>query len=194
MPICIRLVLFLALCLTSPALFAGSNIEVQTARDGEFIVIQASVEIQEDPSVIWEVLTDYDHLAEFIPDMKISRVIARTADGVVVEQKGEMSFLFFTQSIEAQLAVIETPPRRISSRAISGSFKELVGNYDLNPTPDGGVRLHYIGRMIPDFIMPPLFGMLAVRSAAEKRFSALVQEIAKRGKAQREQGAGKRPE
>lgn len=164
--------------LTALPVFA-QEIKVETSRQGEFILIEASAELRADVRTAWEVLTDYDHLADFIPDMKSSRVIVRTPDGVIVEQKGEFGFLFFTQPLDVNLAVTETPRRRIVSRGITGPFKELAGAYELEPTPEG-VRLHYSGRMVPDFELPPLFGMYAMRAAAKKRFAAMAQEIVKR--------------
>jgi carbon monoxide dehydrogenase subunit G len=157
----------------------AQEVSVETSRQGEFIIIEASADLQADVRTIWQVLTDYDHLSDFIPDMKSSRVLSRNADGVVVEQKGEFSFLFFSRPVEVQLVVVESPPRRVVSRAISGSFREMSGSYQLEPVP-GGIRLLYSGRMVPDFDMPPLFGMMAVRIVAQRRFSAMVREIIRR--------------
>lgn len=174
------------LVLLAFSLFSGAvtplcaqEIRIETTRQGDFILVEASAEVQADVRIVWQVLSDYDHLAEFIPDLKSSRVIGRSAEGVVVEQIGEYSFLFFRQPIEVRLQVVETPPHRIVSRAIAGSFSEMTGSYDLSPI-SGGVRLLYAGRMRPNFDVPPFFGMVAARSAAEKQFRGMVREIIRR--------------
>jgi hypothetical protein len=157
----------------------AQEVSVETTRKGDFIVIEASADLMADVRVVWQTLSDYDHLAEFIPNLKLSRVLARTAEGVVVEQQGEYSFLFFSQPIEIRLLITETPPHRIVSRAISGSFREMSGSYDLSPIA-GGVRLRYAGRMQPSFDLPPFFGVVAARSAAERQFRGMVDEIMRR--------------
>lgn len=141
--------------------------------------IEASAELQADVRVVWQTLSDYDRLAEFIPNLKSSRVLARTAEGVVVEQQGEYSFLFFSQPVEVRLLVVESPPHRIVSRAINGSFREMTGSYELSPVA-GGVRLRYSGRMRPDFDLPPVFGVVAARVAAHRQFRGMVDEIMRR--------------
>ena len=157
----------------------AQEVSIETTRQGDYIVIDASVDLQTDVRIVWQVLTDYDRLAQFIPDLKSSRVVERNAEGAVVEQLGEYSFLFFSQPIEVRLQVVETPPHRIVSRAIAGSFREMTGSYDLSPV-SGGVRLRYAGRMQPKFDLPPFFGMVAARAASEKQFRGMVDEIIRR--------------
>ena len=157
----------------------AEEISIETTRRGDYILIDASADLQADVRLVWQVLSDYDHLAEFIPDLKLSRVIERNADGVVVEQQGEYSFLFFNQPIEVRLLVVESPPHRIVSRAIAGSFREMTGSYELAPIP-GGVRLRYTGRILPNFDLPPFFGVVVARAAAEKQFRGMVDEVIRR--------------
>lgn len=165
-------------CAGNASVFAR-DISIETTRQGDYIVIDASVDLQTDVRIVWQVLSDYDRLAQFIPDLKSSRVVERNAEGPVVEQTGEYSFLFFSQPIEVRLQVVESPPYRIVSRAIAGSFREMTGSYDLSPI-SGGVRLRYAGRMQPKFDVPPFFGMVAARAASEKQFRGMVDEILRR--------------
>ena len=44
------------------------------------------------------------------------------------------------------------------------------------------MRLRYTGSLTPDFSVPPLIGTLAVRRNVERQFSAMVDEIVRRGK------------
>jgi carbon monoxide dehydrogenase subunit G len=173
-----RLLVFLLLSGgVAPAL--AQEVTVDTRRDGDYIVIEASADLQADVRIVWQTLSDYDHLAEFIPNLKSSRVLARTPEGIVLEQLGEYSFLFFSQPVEVRLLIVESPPYRIVSRAIGGSFRDMTGSYELSPLP-GGVQLRYSGRMRPNFDLPPLFGVVAARSAAYRQFRGMVDEINKR--------------
>jgi carbon monoxide dehydrogenase subunit G len=162
-----------------PALAAAQDIDFDVSRAGDVISVNASAEIRTDPGTAWKVLTDYDHLADFIPDMKSSRVILRNADGVLVEQKGAIDFLFFSQPVDVTLAVVEQPQKRIVARGVSGNLTDLEARYELEPTATG-VSLRYSGRFVPGFSVPPLIGMSVVRSVLRRRFTAMVDEIVRR--------------
>lgn len=168
--------------LALPGLAADTEVtdfEVKALRNGEGFDVEASAEFEAGVELAWAVLTDYDRLAEFIPGMKQSRVVSREGLQVVVDQSGEASLLFFTFPIQVRLAIEEHPFDRVESRAISGNFRELSGNYLLEVH---GTRLllRYSGRMTPDFAVPPLIGTLLVRNTVAKRFRAMVDEILRR--------------
>ena len=158
---------------------AADAIEARIERQGEYIKVNASVLMRVDARIAWEVLSDYDHLARFIPDMKISRVVSRDGNRVLVEQKGEFGFFFYRQPVDVMLEVVEDPRRRIDARRISGNIRDLQTRYDLEAS-DAGVKLDYTGRFIPEFSVPPLFGLPMVRRIVERRFRAMVEEIVRR--------------
>ena len=158
---------------------AAQEVSVVTVREGEFVTVSATAQMQVDPRIAWEVLSDYDHLAEFIPDMLSSRVVLRNADGIRVEQKGEIGFLFFRRPLEVTLAVIEEPPLRIVARGVAGNVKDMEARYELQSS-QAGVKLSYHGRFIPGFFLPPFFGMAIVRNSMERQFRAMVGEILRR--------------
>src|SRR6266704_394756 len=158
---------------------AAEAIETQIERQGEYITVDASALMQVDARIAWEVLSDYDNLAQFIPDMKSSRVVSRDGNRILVEQKGEFGFFFYRQPVDVVLEVVEAPRRRIDARRISGNIRDLETHYDLKAS-DAGVKLDYAGRFIPEFSVPPLFGMPMVRRVIERRFRAMVEEIVRR--------------
>jgi len=163
---------------------------VSATRDGDVLLIHASADFEGTIAGAWQVLTDYDHLADFIPNMRMSRVIARTQRGISLEQKGEARLLLFSYPIEVTLAVTETPYSKVVSRAVAGNFKEMSGTYTLE-SQDGRVRLHYTGRMMPDFYVPPLIGTWVLRRNVEVTFGALVDEIVRRQRAAPSEASGK---
>ncbi|HMH16945.1 MAG TPA: SRPBCC family protein [Burkholderiales bacterium] len=158
---------------------AADEIEAHVERQGEFIVCDASVLMQVDPRIAWDVLSDYNGLARFIPDMKSSRVVSRDGNRVLVEQKGAFGFFFYRQAVDVTLEVLEQPPLRIDAHRIAGNIKALETRYELGVS-DAGVKLTYTGRFIPDFSVPPLFGMPMVRRIVERRFRAMAEEIERR--------------
>lgn len=175
----LRLLSVLALLVVEQA--QAADVVVHASRQGEVLEVEASAEFEADVRQTWQVLTDYDHLSEFIPGMHVSRILLRTGNGVLVEQKGAARLLFFSYPIEVKLAVEEFPYERITSRAVAGNFREMRGAYHLEARK-GRVTLRYRGRMAPDFIVPPLIGTIVLRKNVERQFGALVDEILRRQK------------
>lgn len=184
----LRLLSVLALLVMAQA--QAADVMVHASRQGDVLEVDASAEFEADLRQTWQVLTDYDHLAEFIPGMHVSRVLRRRGNGVIVEQKGEARLLIFSYPIEVKLAVEEFPYERITSRAMAGNFREMHGAYHLEARK-GRVMLRYRGRMTPDFIVPPLIGTIVLRKNVERQFGALVDEILRRQK--RGPHLGRRP-
>jgi len=171
--------LALAAALCTPAFALEQPISIRTARDGEFVTVSASVLMRVDLRVAWAVLSDYDHLSKFIPDMESSRVVSREGNKLRVEQKGDVGFFFYKESVNVLLEVDEEPPRRIVARSIEGNVKGLETRYELHSS-GAGVRLDYTGRFVPAFSIPPLIGMPLVSRLIERRFRAMVEEIQRR--------------
>lgn len=173
-----RLAVAWALCVSLTA--TAQQLSIESAAQGGVVTVRASAEMQVDPRTVWDVISDYDHLAEFIPDMKSSRVVQRDGDTVIVEQTGDSGFLFFRQPIAVRLLVVEYPTRRILAHALGGNLREMEGRYELENLATGAVRLLYEGRVVPDFPVPPIFGTMLMRSELSRQFTAMVKEIMRR--------------
>src|SRR3954470_8664560 len=91
--LCRFFTLLVLLACAAPAV--AQTLALETYRRGDAVTVYAEVELAVDAKLAWEVLSDYDHLSQFIPDMSVSRVVSRTGDTALVEQKGEFGFLFF---------------------------------------------------------------------------------------------------
>ena len=157
----------------------AQEISIHTARDGDFVTVSASAVMQVHLGVAWAVLSDYDHLAKFIPDLEISRVLSRDGNRVRVEQKGDVGFFFYRQPVNVVLDVLEEPPTRITARGVEGNVRQLETRYELEPLTSG-VKLEYVGRFEPDFSIPPLIGMPILGKVFARRFRSMVEEIRRR--------------
>lgn len=172
--------LALAWTLCTPVAATAQQVRIETAVQGDLVTVTASAEMQVDPRTVWSVITDYDHLAEFIPNIRSSGVMQREGERLLIRQSGEFSFLFLRQPVEVTLAVAESPPRQIVARAVGGNLREMQGRYELENLPTGAVRLSYFGRLIPEFSVPPVIGTMVVRMVLAEQFTAMVNEIMRR--------------
>lgn len=155
------------------------EISFRVTREGEFILTDSRVDLPVSSALVWAVLTDYERYPRFISSMHESKIISRNPEGSVVEQKGSFSFMFFSQGIEARLLVSEFPPDLIVTRAIEGDFQVMNGRYELRQI-GSNTRLSYSGRLVPNLILPPLFGLSIVRYILFRNFREMVDEILRR--------------
>jgi Polyketide cyclase / dehydrase and lipid transport len=176
--------LAVALLAARAAHAAPAEIVVEATREGEAYVITARGDLDADAGLAWRVLTEYDRYPAFVPDLRSSRTVSRGADGAVVEQRGELRFLWVRVPLEVRYEIRERPPSVVESRATGGSFREMTGRYEL--VQNGGtLRVAYTGRLVPDFALPPLIGTFAVRRNVERQFTAMIGEIERQSAARR---------
>jgi hypothetical protein len=80
------------------------------------------------PQWIWSVLTDYDNLDRFIPNLASSRQIWRRANRVAVEQVGTQQFCGLRFSARVTLELEEDRPQgRLDFRMLDGDFRCFSG-------------------------------------------------------------------
>jgi hypothetical protein len=79
---------------------------------------------------LWSVLTDYDNLHRFIPNLASSRQIWRRANRVAVEQVGTQQFcgLRFSARVTLELEE-ERASGRLSFRMLDGDFRCFQGTW-----------------------------------------------------------------
>jgi len=161
---------------------AAATISIHAERRGDAVDIRASAALNADAATAWRVLTDYDAYPRFIPDLLVSRVIARRGATVTVEQSGHARLWLLRIPLEVTYEIREFPPYRLRSRAVAGSMRSMDSVYLLTPT-SSGVGVEYAGRVEPGF---DLFGRIeeyVVRENVARQFQALVDEIERVGAA-----------
>ncbi len=162
------------------AIRANESIRFEAAWEGDFVSVSANADLSVEAATAWSVLTDYDHFAEFIPDIVSSRIVSRSHDGMTVEYRGQFGFLFFRQPMHLVLHVVLDPPRRIVARSVSGDLRDLTASYEISEGAQA-LRLAYTARFVPAISLPPFIGLAVVRHQMQKQFAAMVKEIVRRG-------------
>jgi ribosome-associated toxin RatA of RatAB toxin-antitoxin module len=148
------------------------------------ITIRAHVDVPVAPQAAWGVLTDYDRLAEFVPDMHQSRLISRPGDPPRVLQRGEKSWLLLDTPFEVILQMEETPASRIRFRQLSGTFKDMQGEWRLQHYKDW-MRIAYFARMEPGLLSPRVPGdAWLIEADIQRMLEAIGQEMLRRQSAQ----------
>ena len=159
---------------------AAEDLSVEATRRGSAVEVRARATIDAPHAVVWDTLTDYNRLSEFIPGMLKSRIVEWRGNEAIVEQLGEAKFLFFSFPIDVTVGSASLPPDAITVRVIRGNLKRLEGGYRIERVDEGRVVLRWTGLIEPDAILPPLLGEAVMRANIEDQFTGMVREIERR--------------
>lgn len=131
----------------------------------------------------WHVLTDYDRLHEFVPDLQTSTLLSRNGQEAIVEQHSEAGFLFLSQTVHLVVRVTEQPYSNIDVALVAGDMRSYSAHWELAPSVENGIegtRILFSGVMEPDFFVPPLIGKSIVQVNVTRMVEAVLSEIGKR--------------
>lgn len=138
--------------------FALPEVEVKTQRlEGRQRQISASIKLPYSVEQVWQVLTDYDALADFIPNLAKSRRLPHPAGGIRLEQVGVQQVLFLDFSARVVLDMEESFPQEIRFSMVEGDFKAFSGAWQLETWPDAfkvGTKLTYTVLVWPKRTLP----------------------------------------
>ncbi|PIK86349.1 cyclase [Synechococcus sp. 63AY4M2] len=103
---------------------------------------------------VWQVLTDYDHLAEFVPNLVESRFLGSENGRKLVRQVGSQKVLFARFSAAVVLAIEEIFPHQLRFQEIEGDFLLFEGFWELAEWLNQQTLLTYHLQVKPPRRMP----------------------------------------
>ena len=119
--------------------------------------ITAKIQIPQPVEQIWKVLTDYEALVDFIPNLAKSRLLEHPNGGIRLEQVGSQRLLNFNFCARVVLDLQEYFPKEIKFSMVEGDFKGFSGSWCLEPYSFGeitGTNLCYTIQVWPKLTMP----------------------------------------
>ncbi len=171
-----------AVVITAARVESAQDVAVDAQRQGNALAISAYARIRAPLPLIWQTLTDYDHLAEFIPGMEQSRVIDRHGSIAIVEQTGAAALWIFRYPIAVVVEADEHYPGTIGVRMLAGNLKQLTGAYRIETV--AGTRNQFVlqwrGIIEPDIFLPLFITAPGLRETVADQFLGMVNEIERR--------------
>jgi hypothetical protein len=160
-----------------PALDA--DIVVSVRKDKETIFVDVDCPVRAPLPVIWEVLTDYDHMSGFISSLEYSGIEGRRDNILMVRQKGKAALGLFRFAFENVREVEIVPLVEIRSHHVSGDLESSTFTTRVIEV-DGTPHIINIGRYIPKAWVPPLVGPALIGGETRKQFADIRTEILRR--------------
>ncbi len=171
--------LLLGLFSLAPRASAAVTLDIETEAPRTYVV-RGAFDVAASTAAAWAVLTDYDRLPSFVPDLKASRVRERTANGVLLEQEATGRFFVFRRDIRVLLRCRETPGERLEFEDTLGADFELYrGSWTLRPEA-GGVAVRYELRAKPKGRAPGVVARRALHRGARELLEQVRLEILRR--------------
>ncbi|NBU12791.1 MAG: hypothetical protein EBT40_05205, partial [Betaproteobacteria bacterium] len=156
----------LALLVSWPfALAEAGTVRVSVEREVQTLQVNATLSALAPLDQCYAVLTDFDHLADFIPGMRSSAVVSEPGEPLRVRQLSRAGFGLLGVTVDTTLGLTLSPPQAGSSARIDfgqfgGNLRRMQGHWLLAETGEG-CRIDYQAEIEPEFVVPVFGGFLA---------------------------------
>ena len=93
--------------------------------------------------LFWDVLTDYAHLADFIPNLSSSELVMRDGETVRLQQVGSQQLLGMRFSAQVLLELREfKPDGTLRFQMLKGDFRRFEGSWQVRALSEGASLLY----------------------------------------------------
>lgn len=149
-----------------------------TYADGAY-VLNAVMFAPVSQAVAWDVLTDFDHMAQWVPNVAESKVVNREDASVTIEQHGVAKYgaASFPYTTERKMEL--TPPNTIKTSQIRGSLRRVESTLQLEPEGQG-TRINYHLEIVPSILTAAIMSKSFLEHEIGEQFTAIIAEMVRR--------------
>jgi hypothetical protein len=158
----------------------ASDIVVHVKKNGATIIVDVEMMVHASPLATWDVLTDYDHMAQFVANVQSSKITDRKGNTLVVAQTSGTAFGLLKFSFDNVREVELVPHSEIRSNLISGDMKASAFTTRIVSDGGGVTRVVNHGEFVPTMWVPPVIGTAFLESETRRQFHELRNEIMRR--------------
>ena len=155
------------------------DIVVAIHRDGDAIEVDVDLLVKATPQEVWNVLTDYDHMGEFVSNVVMSRIVRRAEEKLEVAQTSRLNFAFLELKFNNVREIELVPLQEIRSTVVRGDMKASAFTTKLI-AKGNATRITNHGRFVPDRWIPPLIGDAVLEAQTRKQFAEFRAEVLRR--------------
>ncbi|MBB5018898.1 carbon monoxide dehydrogenase subunit G [Chitinivorax tropicus] len=128
----------------------------------------------------WAVLTDFDHMARFVPNVQESTIIEKKGEQLRVHQKGRARYGLLSFGFESVRDIELKPISEIRSKAISGNVKSMNGVTRLSQDGHGSTHITFHSVSVPGVWIPPGVGIAFIKNEISEQFQGMLTEMKRR--------------
>lgn len=171
-----------AIALAAPGARPSPAPEIAVTEAAGIYRVTAAFTVLAPPDRVAAVLTDYERIPEFMPDVKTSQVLERSDSGLVVEQEAAAKFMLFTKRIHLVLDVsADRGTIRFRDRC-GKSFAQYEGAWRLSGSGETTTVIYELSAK-PSFEVPAFVLKRLLKRDAAAMIERLQNEIVARATA-----------
>ena len=172
----------LVLLLLLPAHAGAKTVEVQLDPAAGVCGVSGWFLAPVSVAVAWDVLTDYDHIPDYVHSMVASHRERDAGGALRVRQTASAGVFIFRRHMNVLLAIAETPHRRIAFHDVLGKdFEHYTGNWRIERI-SSGTRVSYSLAAEPKGALPRRMCRGALRKSAASLLGQVRTEMLRRSK------------
>ena len=177
-------VLLAALPHAVAAFAPNEDIVVRVRKEGSGVAMDVDCPVDAPWQIVWEVLTDYAHMPQFISNIEHSVVEEAAGNVLRIRQTGKASRGPLTLTFDMTREVELVPQTEIRSRLVEGDLKSSDFVTRIVQRND---RIHILnnGRYVPKVWVPPVLVPSMIEAETRKQFGEFRAEILRRSAAAR---------
>jgi hypothetical protein len=142
--------------------------------------VAASFSVGQTPDLAIAVLTDFERIPNYVPDMKTSTVRERSGDATVVEQEAIAKFMMFSKRIHLVLRVSEAAGTITFRDECGRSFAVYQGSWVVKPAANGSTISYRLDAK-PTFEVPAFVLKRLLKRDASDLIARIKAEMSLRG-------------
>lgn len=169
----------LLVSVTAAAAQPAAEPAIAIGRQGEAYTVAAAFDVPHPAALALTVLTDYDGIPRFMPDVKKSTVVRRDGAQTIVEQEAVSKVMLFSKRVYLRLAIDETPTSLHFRDQLGTSFVRYEGHWQL-AEQQGHTRVTYHLVAQPSFGVPAFMVRRLLSRDAHEMIASLRTEMAAR--------------
>lgn len=170
--------LVIFLCLPLPAAAITDDDVLVDYRNGVYFA-RLSARITVPPKVALAVLTDFEHMTNFMPGLTHSQILEHHDNVYRILQRGKARFGPFTHSYESERRIEVIDSKHILSRSLSGSARRQESEMRVQAYEDG-TRIDYRLELEPEVWLPSALASNFLQHELAEQFNALGAEMLRR--------------
>lgn len=131
--------------------------------------------------IAWDVLTDFDNMQKWVPNVRSSQIASRDGNTMTVEQKGVAKFGLLSFPYTSVRRMELDPQKSIKATQVTGSMRRMMSL--MRVLPDGNAtRLEYRLELEPAGIAATVLSKDFLQHELTEQFTAVVGEMVRRAK------------
>lgn len=130
-------------------------------------------------AVAWDVLTDFDHMAQWVPNVAESKVLNRDDTSVTIEQRGVAKYGAASFPYTTERKIELNPPDSIKTKQLRGSMRRVESTMIL-ASDAKGTSINYRLEIVPSLLTAAVLTKSFLQQEIGEQFTAIIAEMVRR--------------